>query len=383
MGPCAEETEAWAFRDFWERSTNVHFRKKVRIFRNNLRALRNYQEKQTTISSLPSYLFIEPTNHCNLRCIMCPTGAGKVHVERGFMDLGLFCRIIDEVHPYVSTVILAMGGESLLHPDLARMASYAERHEVKAALNTNATLLDSRKAEELLDSGISYLSFAFDGFTKAAYEKARRGADFDKTLENILNFLRMKQERGQKKPYTVLSMLDLGLEESGKNEKKAFLRRFDGLVDDIHLREVNSWGSMFKGSETFRHRMFDGAPVPCGRLWNTLGITWNGEVVPCIYQVNHDYVAGHIMRNSLAEIWNSDKYVALRQAMLQGRHLEISPICDNCTIAGTPKMFGIPAGLRICLADALYNVFGYGLEKRMVGLANMMRRGNFASRRMM
>ncbi len=141
---------------------------------------------------------------------MCPNGAGRVRTERGFMDFGLFRRLIDDVRSYVGTVTLSMGGESLLHPGLGEMAAYAGRSGLKTVLNTNATLLDEKASAALLDSGLDYVSFAFDGFTKAGYERARRGADFEATLGNILRFLRMKEERRARKPFTVLSMLDLG-----------------------------------------------------------------------------------------------------------------------------------------------------------------------------
>jgi radical SAM protein with 4Fe4S-binding SPASM domain len=261
------------------------------------------------------------------------------------------------------------------------MASYAEEHQVKVELNTNATLLDREKSEELLRSGISHVSFAFDGFKREMYERVRRGADFEKTLENILNFLRLKKERRCRKPYTVLSMLEFIPGEDSSEKKEAFWEKFAGLIDDVHLREVNSWGKLFLGTRDFRYREFHGGYVPCGRLWNTLGILWNGDVVPCIYNLNHDYVVGNVREKTLAELWNTPKIVALRQAMLNGTYLELSPLCENCTIAGTPKIFGIPAGLRASLADSLSNFLGYGFEKKAVSLANILRNGKFASRR--
>jgi radical SAM protein with 4Fe4S-binding SPASM domain len=364
-----------------KKRADVNLKKKGRVLKNNLRAIRSYRKRRTDLDGLPTYLFIEPTNLCNLHCIMCPTGAGKVHVEQGYMDVRLFRAIVDEVHPYVSTIILAMGGESLLHPDLADMIRYAEGHEVKVELNTNATLLNGRKARELLRSGISYISFAFDGYDKAGYERVRRGADFEATRQNILNFLRLKKEAGAKKPFTVLSMLDFGLETGRSEEMDLFLRPFRGLLDDVHIREVNSWGCLFKGTADFSPKVFAGKPHPCGRLWNSLAIAWNGEVLPCVFNLNHDFPVGRISERPLSAIWNSERLVGLRRAMCDGRHLEISPLCENCTIAGTPAILGVPAGLRASLADSLYNFTGYRFERTLISLAGRWRKGHFASRR--
>ena len=354
--------------------------KKAAILVRNIKALEDYRKRRVFFDRPPSYLWIEPTNHCNLNCIMCPSGAGLVHADRGFMDFSLFKKIVDEIHPSTSAIILAIGGESLLHPSLFRMIRYAASRRIKVSLNTNATLLDRKRAEGLLDSGLSYVSFAFDGFNKAMYEKARRGADFDKTLQNILGFLHLKKERRLKKPYAVLSLLDLGIGTYTSDEKETFLKKFEDLVDDIHFREANSWGSLLKDRRDFKFKIFKGKTVPCGRLWSSLCIAWNGDVMPCTYNMNHDYVVGNVGDASVAELWNSPRLISLRRAMMEGTSLDLSPVCENCTVAGSPKILGIPAGLRASLADSLSNFFGYGFEKKAVRLANLIRRGRFSAR---
>jgi len=354
--------------------------KKARILLNGLRAFASYRLGKSRLGHLPSYLWIEPTNHCNLKCIMCPSGAGRVRAERGDMDPALFRQIIDEIHPWASTIILAMGGESLLHPGLSDMIRTAEGRGIKVHLNTNATLLDENKTEELLAAGISSISFAFDGFGKGPYERARRGADFGLTVGRILHFLRRRKETRRKKPYAVLSILDLGRDDSSPEDKGKFLRAFDGLIDDVHVRSPNSWGPVFLECPDFRFDTFDRPSGPCGRLWNTLGLAWNGDVLPCSFDMNHDYVLGRLGRTTVAEAWNGPAMVALRKAWLEGRPLDLLPLCRNCTVAGSPRILGVPAGLRASLADGLTNVFGYGLERKAIRFANLMRRGRFTAR---
>jgi len=358
----------------------VRIKKKIDHLFSNLRALTKYIRRQVVFHHMPTYLWIEPTNQCNLKCIMCPNGAGKVHVERGYMELDLFKKIVNEVHPHTSSIILAMGGESLLHPDLFEMIGYAEAHGIKVSLNTNATLLDREKMESMLKSGLSYISFAFDGFNKTMFEKIRRGADFEKTLGNIINFLHLKKERRLKRPYTVLSMLEMNVEDTDQDEISSFLKQFNGLVDDIHFREVSSWGSVLKDSDDLKFQKHEGRMVPCGRLWNTLAVTWNGDVVPCSYDLNHEYIVGNVHKTPLREIWNSSRLSDLRKAMLNGRYLELSPLCENCTIINTPRILGMPAGLRATLADSFVNFLGYGFQNKAINLANIFRKGKFSSR---
>ena len=328
---------------------------------------------------MPTWFWIEPTNHCNLRCIMCPNGMGQITIKKGFMDFGLYCRIIDQISPYASAVTLAVGGESLLHPRFFDMARYASARGIKVLLNTNATLLSPDRAEQMLNAGFAALSFAFDGFTKSMYEKARVGADFDRTLENILSFLRLKKAKGLKKPYTVLSILKLGVEEPTVEEKRKFLARFHGLVDEVRLREVSTWGSTFKDTSDFSFHKAEKLFPPCSRLWSTMVIAWNGDVLPCIYNANHEYVLGNAGDEPLTRIWNSDKMLALRRSMIDGNYLTLSPLCEHCIVLGTPPICGIPSGLRLTLADAATNFFGFGFERLAIRVVNLLRHGRFPS----
>jgi len=352
---------------------------KLKVLANNIRALVNYHDRKVNLDNMPTYFWLEPTNHCNLRCVMCPNGAGKITIKKGYMDFELYTRIIDDIRPYASSVTLAVNGEALLHPRFFEMARYAAANGIKVLLNTSATLLDKDAARPLLESGIASVSFAFDGFTKSMYEKARVGANYEKTLENILYYLRLKKEKGKKLPYNVLSILMLGLEECAEDERTGFLRQFEGLIDEIRLRDVSTWGSTFKDSKEFFFRKNLRNYLPCARLWSTGVIGWNGDAVPCIYNANHEYVVGNLKEKSFKEIWNGEKMQRLRRAMVDGGYLDLSPLCEHCIVLGTPPVFGVPSGIRLSLADSVTNLLGYKFEKYTLRIANRIRKGRLSS----
>jgi len=358
----------------------MRIKKKFNILSNNFSALQNYHGKKTTLSNKPSYIWIEPTNNCNLKCIMCPTGTGMVDVDKGFMDFALYKRIIDEISEYASAVTLAISGESLLHPDFFKMIEYASSNGTKVLLNTNATLLSKENADLLLDSGLSEVSFAFDGIKKSMYEKARVGANYEKTLNNILYFLKQKKDKKIKLPYSILSILELEIENYSEEEKTAFLRPFDGLIDEIRLREVSTWGSTFKDTDEFSYRDNSNVYGPCSRLWSTTCITWDGDVVPCVYNANHEYVIGNIKNDKLENIWNNERMINLRRSMIDGDYLDISPLCENCIVLGTPPILSIPSGIRLSMADAVTNIVGHSFERAALYLANKLRNGHFTAK---
>ena len=78
--------------------------------------------------SWPVHMQIELTNYCNLKCPVCPTGIGAINRKPLAMDVSLFEQLMDEVGQYLLTLSLWGWGESILHPQLAKI--------LRIALNT-------------------------------------------------------------------------------------------------------------------------------------------------------------------------------------------------------------------------------------------------------
>jgi len=150
--------------------------------------------RRETTPTGPLYLNIEPTNACNLKCHTCSIDGTR---KRGFMDLDLFRKIVDQAPKAgVYEVALFLGGEPLLHKDLPYMVKYVVSKGLDARIYTNACMLTREKSEALLDAGLSFLGISFDGDNKEDYEKMRVGANYEKVLENVLTFLRLKKKKG-------------------------------------------------------------------------------------------------------------------------------------------------------------------------------------------
>ena len=56
--------------------------------------------------SMPIHMQIELTNYCNLRCPVCPTGAGTHHRRPQAIDPALFERLMAEAGKYLLTASL-------------------------------------------------------------------------------------------------------------------------------------------------------------------------------------------------------------------------------------------------------------------------------------
>lgn len=296
----------------------------------------SYKRKRTRLAYLPIRLWIEPTSICNLRCVMCPN-KDLEKGQKGFMDFGLFRKIIDEASRFVFDVHLLHRGESLLHPEFFKMVAYAHDAGIVTRFHTNGTLLDEEKARQLIASGLDQFAFSFDGFDAETYERIRVNADFEKTVGNIVRFLEIKKSLGVRKPLTVVELINLpGLLKNSAESRKAFMDRFRGLpLDRIVIKEAHNWAGD-AGAVQDRKKY-----APCTFLWNALIIFWDGVVLPCTQDFFGYYTLGNVKDSSIAEIWNNEKMILLREKLLRGEIKDLET-CGRCDRLWREQILGIP-----------------------------------------
>jgi radical SAM protein with 4Fe4S-binding SPASM domain len=321
-----------------------------------------YRNKRVQNIPLPIRLWIEPTPFCNLKCPMCPQSDPKIsEVVKGktYMDLDLYRRIIDEAAGHVYDINLAHRGESTFHKALPEMIRYASSKGIKTRLHTNATILSEKMSRELLNSGLDLLSFSFDGFEKEPYEKIRIGSKFEKTLENILQFLRLKKEAGSKKPFTVFQVIDLDGNTHGKEE---FIRRFAELpLDQLYIKKPHNWGGIINGNPTIDRYCHRESYSHCSFLWYSLTILWDGHVTPCPQDFFQEYVLGDLRTQTIREVWDGKPLVGLRDSLARREWEKIRP-CNTCDKLWRKQVAGIPKiNLRTFVSE---NLIGYNFLNR-------------------
>jgi radical SAM protein with 4Fe4S-binding SPASM domain len=250
------------------------------------------------------------------------------------MDLDLFKKVIADCKDHVEFAWPYGIGEPTLHPHIFEMIRVARAAGIHTGLSTNATLLNDERIDMLLESGLDYLIFAFDGATKKTYETYRTGASFENTRDNILNFLSKKVSRGRR-TYVVMQMVLL---KENVHETEAYRKLWSVPgMDEIRFKrdEIQIEGSKIVGNE-FRARRRN----PCHLLWRgPLYIRHDGKAHPCCYMYREEPV-GNLQRQSLMEVWNSEAMVRLREAHVKG-DLTSYPTCLNCQAArpSTPAFY--------------------------------------------
>lgn len=285
----------------------------------------NYYPRKKVSSQFPTVLCIEPTSICNLRCTMCfqsDENFSKNKEMQGNMSLEMFKKIIDEGKNYgLSSIVLASRGEPMLNKNIFEMIRYAKENGViDIKMNTNATLMNEKKCRKLLESGLDNLVFSVDSPNKEEFERIRRGANFDKIINNIKTFNRIRSEEfPNSKLRTRISMVVLD-----EKQDINFAEKFWGnLVDEFAFRNVINRLYIYDKENLKTTR-------PCSLLWERLYIWFDGKISLC----DEDYMSNlspgiYPEDGTIHDIWTGDYLNSIREKHLNSRKNDLHP-CDKC-----------------------------------------------------
>ena len=297
-----------------------------------------YNRGDVVLRNMPEVLGIESTNHCNIKCIMCPRGEPDLMSRPvGHMPTSLLRRVIDQVEFFTEPSWLHWFGEPLMNPHLFEQIEIAKTKIPNLGISTNATWLRPRAQKSILESKLDTIMIAIDGATKEVYESVRKSDRFtyEQVSANAEQFLARRRELGSKRPFVILSIIVMDITAPEVVDfREYWLARG---ADQVLFKDYVNWGGQY--SEVFtdlaaaetRAALASPRPHPCKFMWESMLITWDGRVVPCCYDYDAKMVLGDLKTQALAEIWNGPAYVALREAELQGRNN--CELCANCSQA--------------------------------------------------
>ncbi|MBI5749432.1 MAG: radical SAM protein [Nitrospinae bacterium] len=273
----------------------------------------------------PPTFNIEPTNACNLTCRMCPRENSRKGI--GFMDMGLFTKIIDESVKYEhGNFILHKDGEPLLHKDIGNMMRIIRNKNKKSSIyiSTNGIALTEEIARSFIETGLDRLNISIDAVIPETYKKVKGGM-LDRVEKNVENLLALKKKLYTKKPLITLQIIKM---EETLNEIDGFVKKWSKYDVDISILYFRTWGSGAKSDITLKEQNTK-KRYPCHALWFSPAINWNGEVSLCCADWNCDEIIGNVNKQTLSEIWQNEKLYRYRKYHLLGEYDKI-PICKDC-----------------------------------------------------
>ncbi|MEM1028788.1 MAG: radical SAM/SPASM domain-containing protein [Myxococcota bacterium] len=313
-----------------------------RAYRENRRQWTEFAQAQV-VSEYPMHVDLELASICNLRCPMCYTVSKEFRkqVNAKLMDYELFTKLVDECAAGgVYSIRLSYRGESFLHPRIVDTCRYAKGKGIfEVSTLTNGLKLDEEMFVDLMDAGLDWLTISFDGIGEV-YEKIRKPAKFDRAVEKIANYQRIKRAAGKVKPVVKVQTVLPAIE----GDPAAFYDIFAPITDLVSANPLID----FHGDVSAQPRIAD---FSCPQLYQRLTVGADGTVMMCANDEKQEHVVGNAYRETLHSIWHGHRMRDARAAHAAHRGCQTMVPCSKCYLPLDTHAAPVKVGERKVVAE--------------------------------
>jgi len=298
------------------------------------RALSEYRNQEVVTRSMPAYYHIGLTDHCNLRCRLCPTGKMDRTESRGFIDFEFYTGLVDQIAQYGIVLWLTGWGEPTLHPKLASCIRYAADRGLYTYIASNFSLeYDDDFFLGLIDSGLTRLHLDLDGMTQESYSKYRIGGSIDLVKKNIDRLIRAN---GTNKLSVEIAMISMRHNEHEITDFQNFCHERSISLCRLGRLQINpnialDWLPKNPDLRYNNYLEADSPSADCPRLYFNMTLRWDGGVPPCCLAYGRINDIGNARQDCLADIWNNEMFQSARGAFAgqTNSHRTLCHLCRN------------------------------------------------------
>ena len=287
------------------------------------------------VTEFPLFLHLDMNQNCNYKCPHCIIGHPKEVEENYFgnyLDFNGFKKIIDEGAEHGCPSMEPQGNnEPFLIKNLHEYISYAsKRGFIDIMLNNNGSALTKKRAEQIIDSGLTRLRFSLDAFTPETYSKVRVGSiPLERVIRNIDYFLDLRAKKNYKLPLVGVSFCKMS---SNEHELEDFIKFWTNKVDMISVQRFvppvpnNKKYEKYYASDTLNEQPIN--EFKCVQPFQRVVIK-NKQIAPCCVSFNKNLILGNIDDTTIHDAWHSPKMKNIRQLHKDGKFY-LDKTCKDC-----------------------------------------------------
>ncbi len=291
------------------------------------------------------YVYLETHGVCPNRCGMCPARAGGKRRPR--MGRGLFESIVRELgeRGFDGELHLYGHNEPLLDPRIFELAglAHALAPKAKIMLISNFTRLRQGDVERLLAAPLSRLTVSLYAADAQTYERVCGTGRFETVLENVKRFaLAWSRRRPFAFSASILRSEALADPEAARRLLETLPVSWWSMPPAVSLRGLT--GTVPETAWRFGECLFD-----------TVKITGDGAVTPCMVDPDAALRIGHAARDGLYASFDGERARALRRELFFTSGESRPTFCRHCAYARDHKIlyFLMPDGARSRLLERL------------------------------
>ncbi len=265
--------------------------------------------------SFPKYIQIETSVVCNSNCIFCP----HKEMERGpdYMEERIWKKIIDESRGKGVIYRPFMINEPFVDLRIPEVIRYIRQDPTaKVEFNSNGNFHPKFDVSAALAAGIDWIRFSIDGLTEETFKKSGRGGNFNRIVNNVLEFIKERNHQGSN-CHVEVRMIDL---EITRSEEKDFLGFWRKHADEATITQLYNWPWSGQ-TNCFR--------APCPKIKSEMFFMTDGRAVLCCWDAFARGVIGDVSHQTVEEIWLGNPNQLYRELLGRGEREKIL-LCSRC-----------------------------------------------------
>lgn len=294
----------------------------------------NYDFGGRLTADFPSQIIMDITEVCNLACTHCPhpVFVKSEHYAARYLDPALNEKMIEEVRQHgqgkTQYIRYTSNGEPLVHPNGYDLIQSAVDHSgVYVTLTTNGTIMNEKRTQKLLESGVHLIDISIDAFKPETYAKIRVNGNLQVTRENVLRLIQWVHE-SKAKTKVVVSFV----EQPQNTDEAADFENYwkDQGADYVVIRRLHSHsGAVTNVADSNREKQAAAIRRPCLYPWERVTINARGDLAFCPSDWVHGSHVADYRNTTIHAEWQGEFYQALRQAHLTDNY-QNHRFCGNC-----------------------------------------------------
>ncbi len=302
----------------------------------------------------PTYLQIEPTTRCNLRCRYCVGWRGP----RGDMSSEMFERVLAQADS-LRYVALHGEGEPFMHPDYLEMVDRLRQAGVEVSIITNGRFLERVTVRRLVELEVSSVGVSVDSLDPETYDwvcqsdlqtvldglerllATRRDSTrpdvhlcavlMNRTIDGIPRLVEFSRARGMSPPFVqALQQMPDYLRHYPTEVMEEIPRLTHDQADRLNRYCVERAQARSRaGVQTYYESLCESQRnAACPFLAGGLYVRFDGAVFPCCFVKEESEILGHLERGqTLDDIWGGSARREVLEGLAVGR---IPHCCRHC-----------------------------------------------------
>lgn len=264
-------------------------------------------------------VYIEISDVCGCECSFCPS---PNIAKFGAMDLEVYKSILSQIKGKTKAICLHILGDPLANANLDLYLNLALDSNFNIDLVTTGKYLKNHDFAMLCKA--HQISFSLSAFLD---KNAKFKNDY---IDNLLEFCKFKNAINSE------IFINFRVQKHMLNLDKFHLikdkfEQFFGVKIDYQNNRFRLGYKIFLNFKEYFEWKIPNSQNPqryCHGLISQIGIKSSGVVVPCCIDANADINLGDIKKQSLDEVLNSAKAVAIVDGFKQGKAIE--ELCKKC-----------------------------------------------------